>query len=172
MSLKQKNIALVIGLLIVFFICYKIPIKQTLNAKKQYKELKLEQQLFANVAQQLVSLKAEQVYLDSILTKNQFATDKSFQSNLLYAITAFANKNKLTVVSFEEPHYFKKGDATLTTFSFSVRGGFNNSLKLLHELEQLKKLGKIQSIDFEKKKNYRTNKNYLETSFLLQRMEN
>ena len=172
MSLKQKNIALLIGFILVFFICYKIPIKQTMIAKKEYKELLKQQQLFINVPQQLATLNTEQLYLDSVLTKYQFATEKSFQSNLLYAITTFSKEHKLKVVTFEEPHYFKKGDVTLTTFSFSVRGNFNNTLSLLHELEQIKKLGLIHSVNFEKKKNYRTNNDYLETTFLLQRVEN
>lgn len=172
MSLKQKNIALLVGLILVFFICYKIPIKQTSVAKKEYKELLKQEQLFANVPQQLARLNKEQLYLDSVLTKYQFATDKSFQSNLLVAITSFSKEHKLKVVTFEEPHYFKREAVTLTTFSFSVSGSFNNTLSLLHELEQIKKLGIIHSVNFEKKKNYRTNKDYLETNFLLQRIEN
>lgn len=172
MSLKQRNIIVLIGFLLLLLVCYKIPIAQMLNAKKEYNKLEQESNLFSNIPQKISSLNKEKVYLDSILSKYQFSADKSFQSNLLETIASFSEQHSLKVITFDEPHSHFKNETTLNTFSFSVRGTYNNILGLIHELEQIKKLGKVLSINFEKKKNYRTNISYLEAIILLQRIEN
>lgn len=171
MNLKQKNWLLSVGFLLLFWICYKLPITQTLTAKKEFNTLKSEKQLFSDIPDKIQDLTKETIYLDSTLAKYQFSAEKSFQSNLLQTITSFSKQSDLTVVAFEEPHTITKNKATINTFEFSLRGTYNNSLRLIHELEQTKKLGKILSVNFEKKKNYRTNKHYLETRILLQRLE-
>ncbi len=171
MNLKQKNRLLFGGFLLLLWVCYKLPIKQTMIAKKEYKKLQKEHQLFSNIPQKIQELTKETIYLDSILANYQFSAEKSFQSNLLQTITSFSKQNNLTVVTFEEPHTITKNKATINTFEFSVKGSYSNSLRLIHELEQTKKLGKILSVNFDKKKNYRTNRLYLETRVLLQRLE-
>ncbi len=171
MNLKHKNIVLLIGFIILLWICYKIPVHQTIMAKKEYAKLVQQQHLFSDIPQKVNTLNTEKVYLDSILNTYQLSTDKSFQSNLLHTITSFADTHHLSVVTFEEPHIYLKNEVTLNTFSFSVKGNYNDTLSLIHELEQTKKLGKMLSINFEKKKNYRTNKEFLETTILLQRLE-
>lgn len=171
MNLKQKNRLLLGGFLLLFWICYKIPVAQTITAKKETEKLQNEHQLFSNIPQKIQGLTKETIYLDSILANYQFSVEKSFQSNLLQTITSFSKLNNLTVVSFEEPHIITKNKTTINTFEFSVRGNYNNSLRLIHELEQTKKLGKILLVNFEREKNYRTNKQFLETRILLQRLE-
>lgn len=172
MNLKHKNGILLFGFILLFWICYKIPIQQTIKAKRDYTLLKQEHSLFLDTPQQVVLLNTEKRYLDSILNKYQLSSDTSFQSNLLHAVTSFAQAHHLSVVTFKEPHQFIKGESKLNTFSFSVKGNFANSLKLVYELEQIKKLGKILTVNFERKKNYRINKKYLETTILLQRLNN
>lgn len=172
MSLKHKNSVLLIGFILLSWVCYKIPIKQTINAKRDCTLLKQEQSLFSDIPQQVVLLNTEKKYLDSILNKYQFSSDNSFQSNLLHTVTSFTLAHHLSVVTFEEPHQFMKEETKLNTFSFSIRGNFSNSLKLIYELEQVKKFGKILTVNFERKKNYRTNKKYLEATILLQRLNN
>lgn len=172
MTLKQRNILLFIGFGLLLFICYKIPVKKTLSLKKEYEVSLLQNQLLSEIPQKIALLKREEIYLDSILSKYKLSTDKSFQSNLLQTITDFSAEHKLTISGFDEPHSFTKNDIQLNSFSFSVIGDFKNALMLVHELEQVKKLGKLISVKFEKNKNYKTNKNYLESTILLQRIKN
>jgi hypothetical protein len=171
MSLKQKNIILLIGFILLFWLCYQFPISQMKTAKKEYQKLQIEHELFSKTPQKIRNFHQENSYLDSILSKYQFSSEKTFQSNLLQTITSFSNKNNLSVVSFNEPHIITKNKVAINTFSFSVKGSYNNSLGLIHELEQTKRLGKIVSVKFEKKKNYRTNRGVLVTEVLLQRIE-
>ncbi|WP_156772409.1 hypothetical protein [Urechidicola croceus] len=143
-----------------------------MNAKKEYAELVAQQNLFANIPTKVASLSKENIYLDSILNKYQFSADKSFQSNLLESITEFSENNNIDVVSFEEPHTYLKNGTSVSSFMFAVKGNFNDMLKLVYEIEQIKKLGNILSVNFEKKKNYRTNKEFLQCKILLQRINN
>ncbi len=84
---------------------------------------------------------------------------------------AFADTTNVKVVTFNNPHVFEMDNAMINTFSFTVNGSFSKITGLIYELEQHYKLGKIISVNFEKKKNYRRNTQYLECTVLLQRIE-
>lgn len=168
MTLKQKNITLVIGLLLLFWLGYRFSFSKAINTKNKYHQLKQDEVLFKNIPDKIFKLNQENVYLDSLLTKHQISSERSFQNNLLQNISAFSKDNDLQVISFEEPHLFSKEGGILNTYSFSVKGNYTSINKLIYNLEQKNKFGKILSVNFEKNKNFRTNKNYLVCEILLQ----
>ena len=171
MNLKQKNIALFIGLLLLFWIAYQFSFSNTFALKKQYNSLKKEQDLFTNVSQKLIQLKQQNVYYDSILKSKKISTESSFQNNLLRTITSFTDTTNIKIVTFSNPHTFKVDNTIFNTFSFTLRGSFSRITQLIYQLEQRYKLGKIISVNFEKKKNYRRNTYFLECTILLQKIE-
>ncbi|WP_458628620.1 hypothetical protein [Winogradskyella sp. PC D3.3] len=166
MSKKQKNIALIIGFLIALILCYQLAISNTLQQKKQYNALKAQELLFKNAPKQLSLLKQKEVYYDSLLTKYQL-DGSSIQNNLLKVINVFANDNNLKVVSFLEPHTISKNDLTINTYEFELEGNYNAINQLIFQLEQQTKFGEIINLHFEKKKNFRSGKYYLQASVLL-----
>ena len=171
MSLKQKNIALLIGLVLLLWVANRLSFSKTFALKKQYEISQKEQKLFSNVSQKLVSLQQQNVYYDSILKSKKISTESSFQNNLLQTITSFADTTNTKVVAFKDPHEFKDNTTLINTFSFTLRGNFSKIVQLIYILEQHYKLGKIVSVNFEKKKNYRRNINFLECTILLQQVE-
>ena len=171
MNLKQKNSALFIGMLLLLWIAYHFSFSNTLGLKKQYYSLKKEQELFINVPQKLTQLKQQNSYYDSILQSKQISTESSFQNYLLKTITAFADTTTIKVVTFKNPRSFKTDKAIVNTFSFTVNGSFSKITQLIYELEQQSKLGKIISVQFEKKKYYRRNIDFLECTILLQQVQ-
>lgn len=166
MSKKQKNILLVIGFVLILFICYQMAISRTLEQKQQYSKLSKEELLSKNAPKQLSLLKVKEKHYDSLLTKYQL-DESSIQNNLLKVITKFAEINDLKIVSFFEPHVITKNDLTISTYMFSVEGNYNNINQLIYLLEQQTKFGEIINLHFEKKKNYRTGKFYLQAKVLL-----
>lgn len=166
MTGKQKNIALIIGFILVLIISYRYAISNTLALKKEFKTLKQQEQLFKNVPKQLSILKQKEKYYDSLLVKYQL-NGSSVQNNLLKTINASANSNTIQLINFLEPHVFKKDNLTYNTYQFTLRGSYNNILELIYKLEQETKFGEITNLHFERKKNYRTGKNYLEANVLL-----
>ncbi|MDC1324528.1 hypothetical protein N8216_00670 [Flavobacteriaceae bacterium] len=166
MNQKHKNRALVVCFLFVVFLCYKLAIKNTLQLKNQQHNLAKEAVLLKNAPQQLAQLKQKEIYYDSLLTKYQL-DGSSIQNNLLKVITTFASNNNLKVIDFLEPHVSTNGELVIKTYDFTLEGNYNNSNQLIYLLEQHTKFGEIISLHFEKKKNYRTGRFYLQTRVLL-----
>ncbi|WP_185956440.1 hypothetical protein [Changchengzhania lutea] len=166
MTHKTKNIALVIGFIMALFLCYQLAISNTLVLKNEYNDLEKEALLFKNTPKQLSLLKQKQTYYDSLLNKYQIQGG-SIQNNLLKTINTFSTDHNLKVVSFLEPHISKSNELTVKTYQFTMEGNYNSILKLVHHLEQKTKFGEIINLHFEKKKNFRTGKYYLQASVLL-----
>lgn len=171
MNLKQKNIALLSVFLVLLWITYHFSISKTIEAKSKYDSLTAQKDLVSNVNEQMHYLNQQNVYLDSILNKNKIATESSFQNNLLTLLNSFAAENKLEIIFFNEPHTYNKKDAVLKTYSFTVKGNYNKILKLIYTLENYGNYGQPVSVNFDKKKNYKTNRKYLECVIHLQRIE-
>lgn len=171
MSLKQKNIALITGFVILLWLTYQFSISNTIEVKHKYNALLAQKELISNVPQQISYLKQQDLYYNAILEKNKITAESSFQNNLLQIINSFATKNQLKIIAFNEPHEVIKNDAILKTYTFKVKGSFNQILKLLHVLEQYGNYGKMISINFNKKKNYKTNNIFLECEIFLQKIE-
>jgi len=166
MTNKTKNIVLLSSFVVALLLCYKLALSKTLALRTTHNELNHQELLFKNTPRQLSLLKQKQRYYDSILTKYQ-RNGSSVQNNLLNTITSFAKSNNLKVIEFLEPHIYNQDDLNIKTYQFTLEGNFNAILKLTYKLEQQTKFGEIISINFEKKKNFRTGKYYLQASVLL-----
>ena len=166
MTKKQKNIALIIGFILALIICYQLAINKTLDQKEQFIAMSKEAVLFKNAPKQLSLLKQKEVYYDSLLSKYQL-DGSSIQNNLLKIINRFADDNNLKVISFLEPHIIENDDLVIKTYEFVLEGDYNSINKLIYQLEQQTKFGEIINLHFEKKKNFRTGKYYLQSKILL-----
>lgn len=171
MSLQQKNIALLAGFIILLWLAYILSISKTFEIKNKYSTLNDQKEVITNIPQQLNYLNQQNAHYDTLLEENKISTTSSFQNNLLQIINSFSDANALKIVAFNEPHTFIKNDAILKTYSFRVKGNYGNILKLIYEMEQGANYGKLISINFDKKKNYKTNRTFLECQILLQRVE-
>ncbi len=166
MTDKRKNIALVLGFVVVLFICYEMAFSKTKDYRDQAVSLEKELVLFNNTPQQLSMLKQKQVYFDSILSKYQL-DGSSIQNNLLKKINEFSNVNNLKVVRFLEPHIQQQNELLVKTYDFLVEGSFNDINKLIYQLEQKTKFGEVINLHFEKKKNHKNNTYFLQARVLL-----
>lgn len=93
--------------------------------------------------------------------------DGFIQNNLLKVVNSYADANNLKVVSFLEPHVIFQNDLTIKTYDFTLEGLYNDINKLIYQLVQQTKFGKIVNPHFEKKKNFRMGHYYLQTRVLL-----
>lgn len=171
MSRKNKNIILLISFIAALWVTYIFAISISIDARKEYYELQAQKKGMTNMPSRLNYLEQQNTYLDSLLRKNNIKTETSFQNNLLQHINTFVNLHELKIVTFNEPHQFTKKEAILRTYSFSVKGNYTDILQLIHNLEQNGNYGKLLSIKFEKKKNYKLNNTFLECEILLHKVE-
>ena len=167
MMIRQKNSALVIGFIVVLLLGYWLSISETLSLKRNYQNLKAQEELFANIPQRLSLLQQKEHYYDSLLQHYQIS-GTSIQNNLLKTIERYAANHDLKVVAFDPPHTLAENSRKTSSYTFRVAGDFKSILGLAYQLEQRNKFGMIASLEFEKLKNYRTGKVSLEGQFILQ----
>lgn len=171
MSNQQKNIGLLIGFLASILIAYNFSIKKTLEFKKQHSNLLKEKYLVDNAAAKIQYLQQKNKSLDAFLTSKNVSIETSFQQMLLKKITKFSKGKNLDIIAFNQPHKIKSNQTAIETYFFELKGDYVSLLKLINHLEH-EQLGQLISVNFEKKKNYKTNRYYLTTTILLQKMIN
>lgn len=167
MNSKRKNRLLIAGFALLLLICYQFAIKNTLEEKNRYNQLKKEEILFQNIPKQLLTLNKKKEYYDSLLAKYQIG-ETSLQNSLLKNINKNAKELNLKVIDFNEPHITVKNDLQVSTYSITIEGTFNNITQLIYRLEQKTRFGELVNVHFIKHKNYRTRKNYLQATIMLQ----
>ncbi|MEO1030026.1 MAG: type 4a pilus biogenesis protein PilO [Bacteroidota bacterium] len=166
MTQKTKNILLVAGFITVVIIAYNYAIANTFELKREFKTLQREALVFDNLPLQLSSLKQREHYYDSLLTTYQLGQG-SMQNSMLSAINTFADTHQLKIVDFREPHNIEQNDLKINTYQFTLEGNYNAIIALIYQLEQHTKFGEIINLHFEKKKNYKSGKYYLQAKVLL-----
>ncbi|EGV42270.2 hypothetical protein BZARG_369 [Bizionia argentinensis JUB59] len=166
MTSRNKNITLIIGFIILLFVCFKMAISKSIDLVHEHNSLKIQELLFNNTPKELSLLKQKHKYYDSLFNKYQL-NGSSIQNNLLKSINATAEENNIKIISFLEPHIALQNDLTIKTYKFVIEGDYNHIIQLIHQLEQKSKYGEIINLHFEKKKNFRTGNSFLEASVLL-----
>jgi len=168
MTDKQKNRALVAGFVLLLLISYFFSIEKTIDLRQRAKELHQEKELLENASQRIFNLQQENKYLDSILQVKEISIENSFQQTLLQKLNTFQKEVPITIMAFNEPHIIEQDNIILKTYSLEIKGDFQSLLQLLNTFEK-QQLGTMTSVTFEKKKNYRRNREELIGEFFIQK---
>ncbi|MDC6390960.1 hypothetical protein PP182_19900 [Maribacter sp. PR1] len=166
MFLDKRNKLLLGGILLLLVASYYLAIDKTFAVRRQYIDLSQEVGQFSNLPQKLGMLEQQEVYYDSILTSMDIK-DTSFQNTLLKALNQEAEKLEVKVMDFNRPHTYLEGDTQYETYQFALRGSFSHILKVLYTLERKGNYGELVHVNFEKKKDYRSQKEYLEAKVFM-----
>lgn len=166
MTLKTKNRLLILGFGLVVLLAYQFAIKNTIDARKELNTLETGMHGFDNIPEQLAVLRAKNNYLDSILEVNKIKTT-ALENNLLQKLNLYADSTQLKIVSFNKPHLTQQDESQINTYDFTIEGSYNALIGLIYQLEKKVLFGEVIHLQFSKKKNYRSNKYYLQTRVLL-----
>ena len=169
MNPKRKNRLLLAGIILLLIAAYQFAFKKTFELRSELNELTQQQQELTLNKSKLALYSQENKYLDSILSLNNLSVDRSFEQNLLLKIDELRAKHKVKVISIDEPHQFVTDGATIQSYSLEFTGDFRNLMLFSSELEKLR-LGIFTSVDFSKKKNYKTRRLELICTIILQRI--
>lgn len=171
MKLNKKNRFLILGLILSLYICYVFAISKTVDYYSKYSS---QNELLANDINNpeiLEKLVYKEKQLNALLSQYTNTTKGSFQNQLLKELTTLSQKNRLKIIDFQEPHIAANKDLTTTSYLFSLEGSFNGILLLLNSIENNPSLGFVKHIDFIKKRNYKTNTDYLTAHVVLQKTD-
>jgi hypothetical protein len=155
---SKKLIILALSLLIGAFLAYQLSLKKAISAYAEYKKLRDVETRSGTITAELQLWQKKVVELDALT-----GTDilQGFEANLLNTIGLFCESRKLKVERFVEPYIGEQNGYRVETILIEVQGNFKSLLSLLHHLETDFKGGRISSVAFQKKKNYKKRKDEL-----------
>jgi len=169
MKQKNKNILLVSGFILALFASYQLAFSKTMEVKNEFNSIKKQLIELKNIDRLSSNLYLREKFVDSVLNKNNFKY-LSIQNNLLEFLNEQSIEKKFSIISFKEPHSFIDNDVTITSYQFTMQGGFNSLLGVIYRLEQNYNFGKISHISFEKKRDYKKRKNELQCFVILENL--
>lgn len=170
MQLDKRNKLLFLGIVVLLIASYQFAINKTILLRNESQRLNSEVEKFKDIPNKLALLNQKNVHYDSILGKMDLV-DTSIQNNLLRTINQEATKTNTKVMEFKQPHLYQVGENSLHTYSFTLNGDYKNILRVVHTIEQKGNFGEIVHVDFQKKKNYRTNTYSLGATVFVQQVK-
>ena len=169
MKQRTKNILLTASFLLLLLLVWKLVIARTFDLKNEIDELKAEGIDGNSLAQVLANLNAREQNADRLLEEYEIK-NISAQNNLLEFLNQQAAAHNFEILEFLEPHIIREAQMTTTSYRFTLKGDYIVLEHILYQLEQKNRFGSISHVHFEKKKNYRTQQNYLLCSFIIERL--
>ena len=167
---KTKNkILLGIGLLLLLIV-YQLAIKKSIAAFSLNSSLKQQIEKAAGAPQKLALLEQQNLAYDAILA-NYKGNGSNTQQLLLSAVTGYCQENNLLLKEFPKSIFKQESEYLVETNYFVLEGGFINTLRLIHHLEQKNRIGKIASVNYQVKKDQRTQKDFLNATIYIQNVK-
>ena len=167
LTYKKKNRLLAAGALVFIMLAYLLAFKKTIVLYSQCSDLKQQMQLASDAPQKAVLLEKQLKDIENLLG-DQSSTGVDNQQLLLELITNYCEKENITLREFPKPLITSEKDYSIETNIFVVEGNFIKLLNLIYVLEQKRKVGKVASVHFQSKKNYKTKRLALTATIYLQ----
>lgn len=170
MKIDLKNKLLGLGIITFLIMSYALAIKKTISLRNESNMLEEQVARFNDLPSELAVLNKKKKYYDSILASMDF-NNTSQQNNLIRSITVEAEKNQVKVMDFNQPHIYLFEENTQYTYNFVLEGNYADILKVVYALEKKGNFGDVIHLDFEKKKDYKTNREFLNADVLVQQVQ-
>jgi len=170
MTYKKKNKFLIIAAIVFLLAAYSLSIKKTIMLYQECKELTNKSDLATNAPVKIQELEKKLAETDTLLGKSQIR-DGNTQQLLLGVVTNYCQTNDIVLREFPRAINNLDKDFSIETSVFVVEGDFIKLLRLIYQLEQKDKIGRIASAHFQAKKDYRTQTVSLLSTIYLQNIK-
>lgn len=152
-SWKQKNKLLLAGGIVLLWIVYSFALSNTVALRKDCNMLQQQLDSASGAPSRLLTLQLELQELEEMTSNNDTST--VLHERLLGIVAAYCQQNNCVLRDFAAPVCYRQQEWLIETHPIVVEGTFVHLLKLVHELEQ-EKVGKIVSVDFQSKRDNKT----------------
>lgn len=167
---RRKNRSLLFAFGLFLIISYFLSIKNTLLLFQENGTLK-EQLAMAAGSPVKVHEYENKISSLNLRLVHFVKTDSFSQQILLEMVSNFCQKNKITLREFPKPLINDENGYLIETTMISAEGTYIQLLKLVYELEQTQKAGKIASLQFKKVNDLRQKRTFLEVFIQLQNIK-
>lgn len=142
---------LLIGSLVFAIAVYQLNIRSTVSLYLECKNLELKKKEAQTAPIKMKQMKTRLLKLESLIQNGKEKI--SPRDQLLEIVTAYAQKNQLVLKEIPKINQIKEKELEVELDRFEIQGNFVSLLKLIHQLEQKEKVGKIASVEFNLKNN-------------------
>lgn len=167
LPIKTRFYLFIAAIFFALILSYQLAIKNTANLYFENSDLSTRLDSVKQGSAQIHTLKAK---LDRI--KNSMGASNSFDTDIhqeiLNTCSRFCTENNLLIREYPDKELIALGNSQLEINKISIEGGFHKSLRLVHQCEQNKNMGRILSVQFEKQKDVYTQKERLLTTIFFQ----
>ena len=170
LTYKKKNLVLLGGAVLFALVIYFSAINKTIDLYSQCDQLEEQLLLAENASGQLAQLQNELQEIESIFSDGEEANN-NYQQLLMETVSNYCFKNKVVLREFPTPTVLNEQDFSVETNMVVVAGNFTDLLKLAYLLEQKNKTGKIASLQFQTKRDYKTKQIALTANIYLQNVK-
>ena len=170
MRQPNKNILLSVSFVLILVIAYLFSFSNTLETKEELEELKQQIKQTSALSYNKASLHQKEAYLDSVISHTKTGKG-SLQNNLLNTLNKYSEDLDYKIIDFKEPHLYTSQDSRkITSLEFTLEGRYKSLEQILYKLEKEYIYGSVSHLSFEKKKDYRTNRKYLQAVVLIRNL--
>lgn len=154
----------------MLFLSYFLAVKETMKLRAQLLSFKSRQEVSMNIPGQLHRLSNKEKDIDLKFKELNLGTS-SRQNDLIKYLNRISTVNQVKIIEFRSPHLFRQENSTNKTHIFNLEGYFLDILKVVYALEKQGSFGAVSHISFEKKKDHRSGKNYLQALVFLEHIQ-
>lgn len=170
LTYKKKNLALLMLTLVVLFLVYTFGIKKTIAAYSEYSENKNKMEQALNAPLMAEQLEKELIRMDAKIG-NHNTREENINEALLSLITTYCQSNHAVLREFPQTSINEDGDLSVETNRFIIGGNFFTLINLVYLLEQKYNLGKVASVNYQLKKDFKTQEMQLTANVFLQNIK-
>jgi len=170
LTYRKKNKWLVVGLILFAFFSYKMAFQNTISVYSDVQKLEAQLRLAQDAPQKVNQLRQQMMSIDHVLGTSQRA-DTNVQQQLLGIVTDYCQKRDVVLREFPKTIQKTQEDYLVETNIFTVEGDFIKLLELVYLLEQKSRIGKIASVNFLSKKDFKTKSLALTATIYLQNVK-
>lgn len=164
-SAKHRFFGLLAAFALLWLFAYQFSIKQTVNQLGEYFQNKQNLEEAASAPQRIAK------YQNQL---NQLNANQQYQvydrANLFEQVNTFCREHDLSLSNFSPEEVQQEGEFQIFTNQIMVEGKYVDMVKLAYTLEFEQGLGHLAAATFERKKDLRSRKTYLEGALFLQNL--
>lgn len=170
MQQRTKNIALVVGFLLMLAIAYQLTFSKTFELGKEIGQMENQKTELLQRTRKANSLKQREQHADSILNKFRIK-NRSVQNHLLDFLNEEASRGGFSIAEFVKPHRLDEQGVTINSYPFKLEGSYRAIEHVLYQMEQQYNFGRVAHVMFERKNNFRKRTKELECYVIVERLE-
>ncbi len=168
-SAKNRFIAILVAFLLLIVLSFQLSIRKAFAEKQLYVKYLDQEKLLESVQERMFDLNRQNALLAANLGGEDLI-DQGFEEALLQEVGSFAADHNLQLIEFSEKMTARDQSFQVETIRLSLKGSFENHIRLLNYLEEEFRMGTVVSVDYELRRDLGSRKQELFQTIFVQNL--